>query len=78
MAAVMMPTNIAGSLIGAYIYVSFPALYLQIILTIMLIILAAQSLNKGIEIYGKETKAKNAKLSKVGTDNKPDTPTSAI
>jgi uncharacterized membrane protein YfcA len=28
MAAVMMPTNMAGSLLGAYIYVSFPALYL--------------------------------------------------
>jgi len=51
---VMMPLTMAGSLIGAYFYVSFPELILCIILTLLLLVLTVESARKGLEIYGKE------------------------
>ena len=60
MTNVMMPLILIGSLIGAYVYVSFPDLVLQIILTILLFILMMESGRKFRETYNKETKAKEA------------------
>mmetsp|Transcript_16460 Transcript_16460/g.27941 ORF Transcript_16460/g.27941 Transcript_16460/m.27941 type:complete len:185 (+) Transcript_16460:299-853(+) len=56
MTNVMMPLTLIGSLTGAYVYVSFPELILQILLEVLLIILFLQSLRKGIQIYKKESK----------------------
>jgi len=55
MTNVMMPMTLLGSLIGAYVYVSFPDLVLQIILTLLLLILTVESGKKGIQIYKKES-----------------------
>lgn len=49
-----MPLTLVGSFIGAYIYVSFPELILQIILTIILLVLTIQSLIKAVQITKKE------------------------
>lgn len=61
MTNVMMPLILVGSLTGAYVYVSFPDLVLQIILTILLFILMIESGRKFIETYRKESKAKAEK-----------------
>lgn len=58
MTNVMMPLILVGSLTGAYVYVAFPDLVLQIILTILLFILMAESGRKFIETYKKESAAK--------------------
>lgn len=58
MTNVMMPLILVGSLVGAYVYVAFPDLVLQIILTILLFILMCESGRKFIETYKKESKAK--------------------
>ena len=55
LATVMMPLTLLGSLIGVYFYVSFPELYLLIILTLLLIFLTFSSWKKGFEIYAKES-----------------------
>jgi len=54
---IMMPTTLAGSQIGALILVVFPSLYIQIALTITLILLGGQSTMKAIEITKKENAA---------------------
>ena len=56
MTTVMMPLTLIGSLIGAFIYVSFPDIVLQILLVLLLIFLSYQSGKKGVEIYKKESK----------------------
>ena len=58
MTNVMMPLILVGSLTGAYVYVAFPDLVLQIILTILLFILMTESGRKFIETYKKESAAK--------------------
>lgn len=58
MTNVMMPLTLIGSLIGAFIYVSFPEIILQTLLTLLLMFLCYQSCTKGIEIYKKENKEK--------------------
>ena len=55
MTNIMMPLTLAGAQVGAYFYVAFPELILQILLTFLLLILAIQSGRKGIQIYRKET-----------------------
>ena len=55
MTNVMMPLTLMGSMVGAYIYVSFPELYLQITLTLLLLLLTVESGRKGLEIYKKES-----------------------
>ena len=62
----MMPTTLAGAQIGAFILVIFPSLYIQIALTITLIILGAQSTKKAIDITKKENE--DAKKKKVGAE----------
>lgn len=54
LANVMMPLTILGSLIGAYFYAAFPELYLQIILTLLLMMLTWASWTKFLQIYRKE------------------------
>ena len=48
LAAVMMPLTLLGSQIGAYIYLSFPDIVLEIILTLLMIFLTIQSGRKGL------------------------------
>jgi len=55
MTNVMMPLILVGSLVGAYVYVSFPDIVLQIILTILLFILMGESGRKFVETYKKES-----------------------
>jgi uncharacterized membrane protein YfcA len=50
----MMPLTLVGSFVGAYIYVSFPELILEIMLTIILLLLSIQSFFKAIQITKKE------------------------
>ena len=56
MTNVMMPLTLVGAIIGAYVYVSFPTVILQILLTLLLISLTVQSARKAKEIYAKENK----------------------
>jgi len=58
MTNVMMPLTMVGSLVGAYVYVAFPDLVLQIILTLLLFILMMESGRKFIQTYRKESAAK--------------------
>ena len=62
MTNVMMPLILIGSLTGAYVYVSFPDLVLQIVLTILLFILMLESGRKFVDTWKKESKAKLAKV----------------
>ena len=57
MTNVMMPLTLVGAMIGAYVYISFPSVILQIFLTLLLILLTYQSAKKGKQIYEKENKA---------------------
>lgn len=65
MTNVMMPLILIGSLTGAYIYVSFPDLVLQIVLTLLLFILMVESGRKFFDTYKKESLAKVADEPKV-------------
>lgn len=57
MTNVMMPLILIGSLIGAYVYVAFPDIVIQIILTILLFVLMLESGRKFREIFKKESEA---------------------
>lgn len=57
MTNVMMPLILIGSLIGAYVYVAFPDIVIQIILTILLFVLMLESGRKFRELYNKESAA---------------------
>lgn len=57
MTNVMMPLTMVGSLVGAYVYVAFPDLVLQIILTLLLFILMMESGRKFVQTYKKESAA---------------------
>jgi len=61
MTNVMMPLILIGSLIGAYVYVAFPDIVIQIILTILLFVLMLESGRKFREIFKKESEALAAK-----------------
>jgi len=52
--SIMMPTTIAGSQVGAVILKTFPALFIQVFLTILLAFLSVQSYGKAIELSHKE------------------------
>ena len=73
---IMMPTTLAGAQIGAFILVIFPSLYIQIALTITLIILGAQSTKKAIDITKKENE--DAKKKKVGAEKPEDSERQAV
>ena len=51
---IMMPTTIAGSQMGAVILKVFPALLIQVLLTVLLAFLSAQSYRKAMELHLKE------------------------
>ena len=55
MTNVMMPLTLIGTLVGAYILITFPDLIIQITLTLLLLLLTIASGQKGKEIYDKET-----------------------
>ncbi len=52
--ALMMPTTLAGSVIGALILVIFPALIIDIVLTIVLGLLTLQAFCKAVKLTKKE------------------------
>lgn len=54
LATLMMPTTIAGSQIGSVILKIFPALYIQLALTVLLALLSWQSYNKALQLHRKE------------------------
>ena len=54
----MLPVVLVGSLGGVFFNLTFPAVILQIILTLLLFFLSIQSIKKGIQIYKKENAAK--------------------
>jgi uncharacterized membrane protein YfcA len=64
MTNVMMPLILIGSLVGAYVYVAFPDLVLQISLTLLLFVLMCESGRKFVETYKKESKAKEEAAAK--------------
>ena len=57
--SIMMPTTLAGTQIGALILISFPALYITIILTVLLLFLTIQTLRKAIKITKQENEKNN-------------------
>lgn len=54
MTNVMMPLTMIGSMVGAYVYKSFPDLILLIILTLLLVVLAGESARKYRSLRAKE------------------------
>jgi uncharacterized membrane protein YfcA len=54
MTTVMMPLTMVGSVLGAYIYLSFPDLILMIILTLVTLFLAYKSGESFVQVYRKE------------------------
>lgn len=62
----MMPTTLAGAQIGAMMLVIFPNVYLQSLLTAMLIALLGQTAHKGVQ----QTKKENDKKKKDEAEGK--------
>ena len=69
MTNVMMPLTLVGAMTGAYVYVSFPSVILQILLTLLLIMLTMQSAKKGMQIYRKENTQIAAEIEKMKESN---------
>lgn len=65
----MMPLTLVGAMTGAYVYVSFPSVILQILLTLLLIMLTMQSAKKGMQIYRKENTQIAAEIEKMKESN---------
>ena len=61
MTNVMMPLTLIGTLIGAFVYITFPDMLIVVILTILLLILSIASASKAVEVYKKESAAIKAK-----------------
>lgn len=74
MTNVMMPLTMVGSLVGAYVYVAFPDLVLQIILTLLLFILMMESGRKFVQTYKKESAAMEEAAAKEKEAPKDNTP----
>ena len=66
LASIMMPTTLAGSEIGGYILLIFPAIYIQGALTLLLAFLTYQTTKKGLQIHRKEVFDMKNKRSLVG------------
>ena len=58
LATVMSPTTLAGSQIGSLVLESFPDLYIQVLLTLLLGALGIQSARKALELHRKEEEQK--------------------
>jgi len=54
LASIMMPTTLAGSQIGGYILIVFPALYIQVALTLLLVFLSYTTFKKALQLHRKE------------------------
>ena len=67
MTTVMMPLTLIGSLLGAYVYMSFPDLILLIILTLLLALLTIESGKKYYQMKLNEIKCES-KLNKIETE----------
>jgi uncharacterized membrane protein YfcA len=61
MTTVMMPATLVGAQVGALVLLTFPALIIQIILTVVLAGLAWQSTRKAFQITKKENEARALK-----------------
>mmetsp|Transcript_91455 Transcript_91455/g.261198 ORF Transcript_91455/g.261198 Transcript_91455/m.261198 type:complete len:518 (+) Transcript_91455:141-1694(+) len=61
---VMEPLTILGAIIGSYLNKMLPELVLTILLVILLALTAKSTTEKGIKVYNKETKAKEAAAQK--------------
>ena len=79
LASIMMPTTLSGSQIGGYILQIFPALYIQIALTLLLGFLSFNTFMKGMQLHRKEVAEKEAAQNKVdqGDDDARQSMTSA-
>ena len=73
MTTVMMPLTLLGSLVGAYVYKSFPDLYICIILTFLLIIFTVESTKKYFKVRNDELK-KEMEDAKAEADKKDEEP----
>ena len=61
---VMEPLTILGAIIGSYLNKMLPELVLTILLVILLALTAESTTRKGIKVYNKETKQKEAAAQK--------------
>jgi len=61
LSTIMMPATLAGAQVGAYILLTFPSLFIQCFLTLVLAALAVQSTHKAIKITRKENEMIAAK-----------------
>ena len=57
MTNVMMPLTMVGSLVGAFIYLLFPEMWILIILTLLLLLMSWESGKKYIDLSKKENAA---------------------
>lgn len=67
MTNVMMPLTMVGSLVGAFIYLLFPEMWILIILTLLLLLMSWESGKKYIDLSKKENAAE---AKKAGADSK--------
>ena len=77
----MMGACLAGSQIGAMVLIVFPALIIQILLTVTLILLTVQTVIQAISITKKENLKINQKFKSIGNlsqDQKAPESTSAL
>ena len=51
LATIMMPTTLAGSQIGTYVLLAFPAVLIDSMLTLVLFLLGLQSARKGWQLH---------------------------
>jgi len=58
----MMPLNLMGSLIGAFMYVWLPDLILMSILTLLLFVLSIESIRKYLQMRNAEDKLEENKV----------------
>ena len=61
LASIMMPTTLAGSQIGGFILLIFPALIIQVLLTLLLAYLSWQTTKKALQMNRKEKAEKALK-----------------
>jgi len=54
---VMMPLVLVGSFVGVLVNIMMPPLLLSLFLTVILLLLTAQSFSKGLQIYRRESLA---------------------
>lgn len=73
---VMMPLVLVGSFVGVLVNIMLPPILLSSILTVILLLLTAQSFFKGRQIYKKETQAQKQKQLEMATQQQLNRPIS--